>query len=188
MKKLKLTKTSWLILSAGIFIVVAASLGLSHSKQIKEQGQLDEELSVAQTRLDKLQVKQLREQQEELQSRLDESIIQFVAAKDSLRRSIESANLTDDFFAIAQSCSVIVDSITSSGTKEEKLGGITCSAATLNAAVSGEVSDLISFVVKLNDYFTTGVVKSAQISIPEAGNENKPSANIMMVVRAYEGD
>ena len=188
MKKLKLTKTSWLILSAGIFIVVAASLGLSHSKQIKEQGQLDEELSVAQMRLDKLQVQQSREQQEELQSQLDANTVQLVAARDSLRHSLESANVTDEFFAIAQSCSVIIESVSSSGIKDEKLGGIVCSATTLNAAVSGEVSDLINFVIKLNDYFTTGVVKSAQISITEAGNENRPSANIMMVVRAYEGD
>jgi hypothetical protein len=187
MKKLKLTKTSWLLLGAGIFIVVAASLGLSHSRQIKEQSQLEEELSVAQMRLDKLQVKELRVQQEELQSQLDESTVQLLAARSSLRRPIESANLTDEFFAIAQSCNVIVDSISSSGIKEEKLDNISCSAISLDAAVTGEVPDLINMVVQLNDYFITGVVKSAQISIPEAGYEKQPSARIAMVIRTYEG-
>ena len=38
-------------------------------------------------------------------------------------------------------------------------------------AVSGEVADLINFVIKLNHDFTTGVVKSAQMSIPETDSE-----------------
>jgi dynactin complex subunit len=188
MKKLKLGKTSLVLLSTGIFIVAAASLGLSHSKQIKEQSQLDDALSVAEMRLDKLQVTALRQQQAELQKQLDESTLQLVTAKDNLRRSLESANVTDEFFAIAQSCSVTIESINSSGIKSEKLEGIVCSATTLNAVVSGEVPDIVNFVIKLNHDFTTGVVTSAQISIPESDSENKPSANIGMVVRAYEGD
>ena len=64
---------------------------LSHSQQIQEQGQLDDELGVAQMRLDKLQVQYLRQQQQELQNELDESNMQLVAAKDSLRQSLESS-------------------------------------------------------------------------------------------------
>ena len=119
---------------------------------------------------------------------MDASTIQLVAAKNSLRRSVESANVTDDFFAIAQSCNIMVESISSSGIKAEKLEGITCSVITLNAAVSGDVSDIINFIIKLNSDFITGVVKSVQISIPETDSEVKPTANIVMMVRAYEGD
>jgi hypothetical protein len=187
MKRLKLTKTSWLLLAAGIFIVVAASLGLSHSRQIKEQSQLEEELGVAQMRLDKLQVTELRDQRDKLQSQLDESTVKFVAARESLRRPIESANITDEFFALAKSCNVVVDSMSSSSIKEEKIGGISCSAVSLDASVTGGVPDLISLVVDLNDYFTTGVVKSVQISVPESDSERQPSARISMVVRSYEG-
>lgn len=185
---MKLGKTSWLILSAGIFIVVVASLGLTRSQQIQEQGQLDEELSIAEMRLNQLQVKQLRQQQEELQGQLDESKIQLMAAKDKLRQTVESINVTDEFFEVAQSCGVEVASISSSSIESEKLGGIICSVITLNAVVAGEVPNLISFVIKLNNDFTTGIVKSAQISIPEATNPDEPSANIEMTVYAYEGD
>lgn len=188
MKKLKLGKTSMLLLSAGIFIVMAASLGLSHSQQIQQQGQLDDALGVAQMRLDNLQVSDLSQQQQELQTQLDESNLQLEAVKDGLRQSLESSNVTDKFFAIAQSCNVIVQNVSSSGVKSEKLGGITCSATTLNASVSGEVADLIDFVIELNHDFTTGVVQSAQMSIPETDSEATPTANIQMVVRAYEGD
>jgi hypothetical protein len=185
---LKLSKTSWLVLSVGIFIVVAAGLGLTRSQQLQEKGQLDEELSIAEKRLSKLQVKDLREQQEELQGRLDESAIQLMAAKDSLRQPIESIDVTDEFFAIAHYCGVEVMSISSSDIKNEKLGDIACSVISLNARVTGEVSNLINFVIKLNNDFTTGVVESAQMSISEGVAEGESSAGVQMVVYAYEGD
>jgi len=185
---LKLTKTSWLILSVGIFIVVVAGLGLTRSQQFQEKDQLDEELSISEKRLNKFQVKDLREQQEELQERLDESTIQLMAVKDSLRQPVESIDVTDEFFAIAYDCGVEVMSISSSGIKSEKLEDIVCSVISLNARVTGEVSNLITFVIKLNNDFTTGIVESAQLSIPETVYEGKASASIQMVVYAYEGD
>jgi hypothetical protein len=185
---LKLTKTSWLILSIGIFIVVVASLGITRSQQLQERDQLDEKLSVAEMRLSKLQVRELREQQEELQKRLDERETRLMTAKDSLQQPVESIDVTDEFFAIAQYCGVKVMNISSSGIKSEKLGRIACSVISLNAVVDGEVSDLISFVIKLNSDFTTGVVQSAQISIPKTDCKDEPSASIQMVVYAYEGD
>ena len=172
---LKLSRTSWLILLAGIFIVIVGGLGLTRSQQLQEQARLDDELAKAEMRLDKLQVKDLRQQQEELQGRLDESTVQLVATKNRLRQTIESIDVTDEFFAIAKSCSVIIESMSSSSIRSEKLEGIDCSAITLDAMVAGETSNLINFVIKLNNDFTTGIVKSVQITIPEttSGTDNE---------------
>ena len=184
---MKLTKTSWLILSIGIFVVVVAGLGLTRSQQFKEKGQLDEELSIAEKRLNKLPVKDLREQEEELQKRLDESTMQLMAVKDSLRQPVESIDVTDEFFAVAHYCDVEIMSISSSSLKSDKLGDVACSMISLSAHVTGEVSNLINFIIKLNNDFTTGLVKSAQMSIPETVYEGQASASIQMVVYAYEG-
>ena len=184
---MKLSKTSWLILAAGIFIVVFASLGIARSQQLQEQEQLDDELTVAEMRLNKFQVKQLRQQQDELQKQLDESTMQLTADKDKLRQTIDSINVTDEFFEIARSCSIEVVGISSSNIGSEELGNIVCSVITLNATVAGDTSNLISFVIRLNNDFTTGIVKSGQISIPEIADD-RPSANILMVVYAYGGD
>ena len=54
MKLLKLSKTSWLILSAGVFIVVLGSLGIARSQQLQEKGTLDEELRLSTQTLEKL--------------------------------------------------------------------------------------------------------------------------------------
>jgi hypothetical protein len=165
-KPIKLSKTSWLLLSVGIFVVVVASLGLTRSQQIQEQDKLSDELSIAETRLDKLQVKELRQQQEELQVQLDESTIQLTAAKDTLHQTAESIDVTDELFVIAQACGVEIMDISSAGVRSDKLEGIDCLSITLNVMAEGELPNIISFVIRLNNDFTTGIVKTAKISVP----------------------
>jgi hypothetical protein len=184
---LKLSKTSWLILLAGIFVVLIAGLVVTRSKQLQEQSELRDELRVAEMRLSKLQVQQLQQQEDELQGKLDETIAQLVAAKDNLRPTVESIDVTEKFFAIAQSCGVEITNITSSGIKGEKLENVDCSMITLNAVATGEVPNLISFVIKLNNDFTSGIVNSARITIPGC-SEDEPSVSLMMAVYAYRGD
>ena len=95
---MKLSRTSWLILSAGIFLVVVAGLCLTRSQQVQKESQLGEELSIAEKRLSNFQVSELHQQQEELQSQLDERTVQLTAAKDILSQTVESISVTDEFF------------------------------------------------------------------------------------------
>ena len=184
---MKLSKTSWLILSVGIFLVVAAGLGLTRSQQAQEQSQLDEELSVAEKRLDKFQIEELRQQQDELQVKLDESAIQLEAAKDRLHQTVESIDVTDEFFAIAQACGTTVMSISTSGIRSDALEAVGCSMIQINANVEGELPNLINLVITLNSDFTTGIVESTQMSITETTEEGVSSANIRMIIYSYEG-
>ena len=187
MKRMKLSKISWLILLAGVFIVVLAGLGLTRSQQLQEQTRLDEELGITETRLNNLQVTDLRQQQEQLQERLDERITELAEAKDRLRWPIESIDVTDEFFSIAHYCDVKVMHLATSTIATEELEGLQCSVISLSASVVGEVSDLINFVISLNSDFTTGIVESVSISNPEASAETEPSSNIQMIVHSYEG-
>ena len=68
------------------------------------------------------------------------------------------------------------------------LEGVTASELPLTMRAEGDVANLIDFVTRLNGDLTTGVVKSAEISIPETADEGKPSANIRLVVYSYQGD
>ncbi len=200
---MKLGKTSWLILTLGIIIVAFVSLGIARSQQIQEQKQLDEKLSVAELRLDQLQLKQLYAQKNELEGRLSETTIQLEAAKNALRQSIESIEVTDSLFEIAEACGVEIAEISSSELGSDTLGEITCSVIRLTLSVEGDVPNLILFIIKLNNGFTTGVVRSVEINIQEEADEEadeetegeqfeeeikKPSANIRLVIYTYQGD
>jgi len=185
---MKFTKTSWLILSVGIFVIAFSSLGVARSQQIGEQNQVYEELSIAELRLSNFQLDDLSSQQEELEKQLSQTISQLETTKTKLSQPTESIAASDALFDIAKSCDVEVTEISSSGPASGNLEGLTCSILPLTAKVEGETYSLIKFITKLNDDFTTGVVKVAELSIPETTCEDRPSAYIQMVIYTYQGD
>ena len=184
---MKLSKTSWIIISAGLFVVILAGLGLTHSQQAGEKTKLDEDLSIAEMRLEKVQYMGMQQDLNELQEKLNENMIRLNEDKDRLRQSVESIDVIDEFFLIASYCDIVVMNISSTKLSEDALKEIPCSVITLNAAVTGRLMDLIHFVISLNNDFSVGVVESAQITIPASSENATSTANTRMVIYAYEG-
>lgn len=187
MKGLKLSKTSWLILSAGIFIVILAGLGVTRSQQLKQQTQLEEELNLSTMRVDKIQTAELRPQLEELRQRVEESEAQLQEAKDRMNQTVESADVTEKFFVIAEYSGVEIMTLTTTAISTYKLQGIECNTISINTLVEGELPNIIDFIISLDEGFTTGNVETAQIIIPEESSDEAPTANVQMIVYAYEG-
>ena len=189
---MKLGKTSWSIITVGIIIVAFASLGAARSQQIREHSELDEKLSVAETRLNQFQLKQLSHQQEALGKQLEQTTSQLEAAEAILSQPRGSIVISDALFQIAEACGVEVIEITSSGPSGGDLEGTPCYVLPLTTRVEGDVPDLIYFVTRLNGDLVTGVVESAEITLPgtsaNTSADVKPSANIRLVVYTYEGD
>ena len=184
--KLTITKTSWLIIIVGVFIIFLAGLGVIRSQQVEEQNQLNEKLAVAQSKLQVIQLEQLSHRQAELEQQLSETASESKSAKVILSQPVGSISISAIFFDIAEANNVEVTEITSSGMAEDKIEGVPCLALPLSTKVEGEVTDLVSFITQLNEDLTTGMVKSLDISIPET-TERKPSAKIQLVVYTYQG-
>ncbi len=187
MKGFKVSKTSWLILSAGIFIVVLACLGVARSGQIKEKDNMSEELSLSSTRLDNIELTGLQVQSAELQEQLKESREQLDGAKDKLRQSAISVDVTDKLYEIGKYYGVSITVMGTTSTQEGSFQGVTCSMISLNAEVTGSLSDIIDFITGLNNNFATGFIRSAQIGVADEAGGNTSSAGINMVVYSYEG-
>ena len=186
---MKLSKRSWLLLAVGVSIIAFASLGAVRSQQASEQDQLYEELSLAELKLSRIQLKQLSSRQKELEKQLSQTISQSETTNVVLPQPTGSIVASDTLFDTAAACGVKVIAISSSGLATDEVEGTICYVLTLAVRVEGDVSNLISCITKLNDDLTNGVVKSVQISIPEATGEEKPSANIQLVIYTYyQGD
>ena len=69
--KINLSKTSWIILSIGIFIVVLAGLGVTYSQQMKTSNELQQDLDVSEIRLAKYDNAGLEQQESELVAQLE---------------------------------------------------------------------------------------------------------------------
>jgi hypothetical protein len=188
MKYFKLSKTSWLILAAGIFVVVMAGLGIAHSQQLSEQGKLDDELNIAQTNLDNLHIDAIQFELEELQQTAEETQLQLDEAMQALDQTVISVEITDEFFSIAEYCGVLVINLSTSPITLNTYEDIGLSATSLHAAVEGDTPNLINFVESLNDDFTTGLIKMVQIDIPPSSDDETSSASIQMTIYSYEGN
>jgi len=165
MKGIKLSKTGWLILSAGVFVVILAGLGVTRSQQMREQNRMNEELSLSETRLDKLDITDMRRQLEDLDQKVQEGEAQLDDARERLHQTIVSVDVTDEFFKIAEYSGVTIMSLSTSAIASNELEGIGLQTIALSAQVEGDFEKIIDFVINLNNGYATGYVESAQINI-----------------------
>ena len=184
---MKLSKTSWLLITIGVLVITFASLGAVRAQQIHRQNQLNEELTLTELKLKGVQLEQLSQQQEELETRLNEATSQFEAVKAILSQPRGSVATSGILFDVAEACGVEVTDISSSGLSSDELEGVPCSVLILTASVEGDVLDLVSFITELNAYLSTGVVQSVSINVPETTSNEKSTANIRLVVYMYQG-
>ena len=140
MKKLKLSKMAWLILSAGIFVVVLAGLGFTYSGQKSEQKTLKADLEISKTRLQKTQDAGTQQQQiDQLEERLADSQTRLNEAKGKFVQAILSVDVTEKFFQIAESSGVLVRNFGTTDIQSAKVAGVNCSKISMHGTVEGEL-------------------------------------------------
>ena len=187
MKGLKLSKTSILALASGVFLVGLLSLGITRFNQVSEQDDLNEEVSVSKMMLGSMDLTSQQLQLTELQEQYAEISSQIEDAKSRLVQSVISVDVTDKIYTIAEYYDVIINNITTTKNQTEVYAGIGCLSININAAISGEMTNVIDFIAGLNDNFDTGFVRSTHLTISDNTTESGTSANVMMVVYTLTG-
>jgi len=197
---IKLSTTSWIFLTIGIFGILVLSLNVAYAQQSQEQSQLNEEVALVQKRLLKNPPQQISSQKSELESRLAKAELQLKVTKVGLYWSLESIEASDALFELAEASYVEVTGISSSGVTSELLEGVDFSILLLTVTIEGDVLNLVDFIYKWTHEYPTGVVQSVAITVPEVveeeeeteeaeeAEEEKPSAIINLLIYSYEGD
>jgi hypothetical protein len=188
LKGLKFSKTGGLILSAGIFVVVLAGLGITRSGQLSEQGKLGTDLASSQARLDKVDTNTYEFQLTELNQQLADNQQQLAEVKDKLRQKIESVDVSDKFYEIAAFYSVNVTVMGTTKVSGDTYQGVEMAVISLNGMASGAFPDVIKFIAGLNNNFSTGFVQSVEIEVAKPETEEVSSASISLIVYSYEGN
>ena len=191
---MKLGKKAQIILAGGIFVVLMASLFVVYYQQGQERSRLSRELSLVQLTLARFSPEKLSAQQRILESRLTRTELEFATAKNKLSQSIESIDVTDTLFKVADTHNVEIIGIDSPGVTSEELEGVSLSILSLTAMVEGDVSNLVDFIIELSEQFPTSVDASVEIIFPTSVDEleetdvEKPIASIELRIHTYEGD
>ena len=189
---MKLTRTAWLILGIGIFVIAAGTLSWVYFQQKDEQERLDENLLLENSTLSALvsQKGNLESQLTQLESELAEAESLLDEAEAKFPESVESIEYDEILFGIADDWGLEITSLTASEPSDEEVDDVTYSVTSFEVVVRGEVPDILDFIgtIATSDDFTTATVELVDMEVPCPGEEEKPSATINLVIYSYEGE
>lgn len=183
---MKLSKTGLITIVACVLVIAIASLAIVHFKQFQQQKLLQEQLAQLQTNLGQAQTTKLVSDRVELETQLDEATSQLEIVQSMLSRPIESSVVTRGLFDLAENHGLEVTEMTYSIPSQGVLAGVEFSMISLTARVEGDAADIIGFVIDLNNNFSTSIIKTVAITVPDTANGEKATADIRMVIYTYQ--
>lgn len=214
--KVKLSRTAWLILGIGIFVIAMGGLYMVYRGQVSQQNELNSKLSQAQAILPQLvsQRQELESQLAILENDVAQTTSLLESAKARFPESVDSIEYTEVLFKIAGDSGLKIVTLTASGTEDEEVEGIIYSVTLFDVVVKGEVDDVLDFVhvISTSDGFTTTTgelidfttttVELVDITVPDPLSEEEkedmtaeeideaesPSAAIKITVYSYKGE
>lgn len=181
----RLSRTSWLILSIGIFVIAMGGLYMVYRGQVAQQQEVNSKLSQAQAELPQLvsQREKLESQLAKLENDMAQVISSLESAKAKFPEPVDGIEYSEVLFKIADDSVLKIVILTASGTEDEEVDGIIYSVTFFDVVVKGEVDDVLDFVhvISTSDGFTTTTgelidfttttVELVDISVPEPLSE-----------------
>ena len=192
---MKLSKTAWLILGIGIFVIALGSLYMVYSRQGSEEEQLSNSLLAAQQTLSRLTSERADSESTltKMEDKLAQAELLLHKAKAKFPGLVESTDYAERLFNIADGCDLAVTEFTSlepaDQTAEAK--DVTYFVTSFSVKVEGEVTDILDFInaIATSEYFTTATIELVDMDIPEEETEEEePSASIGLVIYGYKGE
>jgi hypothetical protein len=189
---MKLSKTAWWILGTGFFILAAVIMIVLLSSKSGDIAQLQENLGVTQTLLNKLisEREGLESQVAELGNILDEAEAAYNSSQGKYPDSVASIEYDEEIFSLAHDSNLDVLSLLASEPGVNKVEDISFDNTTIEIEVQGTVTNILTFIddVATGAYFESATVEMINLDVPEAGQDEKPSAVIKIIIYSYEGE
>ncbi len=144
---MKLSKTAWLVLGIGIFVISMAGLYMVYSQQTSEQKRLNDRLAVAQSTFPGLvteqtdweeQVADLESQLAQLGSELNIATILLNSTAASFPYSTESIEYDEILFQFADEWQLEIAILTASEPRDKDVEGIIYSVTSFMITVQGQ--------------------------------------------------
>lgn len=193
----RLSKTAWIVLGAGIFVIAFAGLYMLYSQKKSEYNQLETDLSFAQTETVVIATDKGNTQSEltglqtnlvKLESDLKLAKLQLDSSKTDFPPDVESIEYEELLFIIAERWGLDVISTTASEADTIEVENITFSVTNFTVVVKGQVDDILGYLssISIEPNFISATVNSVNLVVPEEteGSEN-PSTTINLTIYGY---
>ena len=156
-----LSKKVWIIVGAGVIVVLLVILFMTYFGQIREQEELNNRLTQAENRQTTLAA-----EEEDLENRLAQARSLVDASQVQYPQAIHSIEYGEYIFEIAEKCNLTLSSLTFPRPSAVKQGSVTYSMVSLSLPVSGALEDIFEFidVIRTDPRFASTRVKSVNLS------------------------
>jgi hypothetical protein len=190
--KMKLSKTAWWILGIGFFILAAIILVVLLSSQSGEAKQLEDNLLVTQTLINKLisDREDMESQLAQLENELEDAQTAYNQSQAKYPESVASIEYDEEIFTLANDSSLEIMSLIAAEPRENKVEDIPFVNTSFDVDVRGTVTNILNFIddIATGEYFESATVELINLEIPEAGQDEKPTALIKIIIYSYEGE
>jgi hypothetical protein len=191
--RMKLGRTTWLVLGIGVFVIACVSLFFIYARQSGEQEELEVTLAGAQTQLAGLISgrESLENQLTQQQSTLSETQALLTSSQASFPELEASIEYSEVLTEIADYCELEVTNISAEEPREMEIEGITFVVISFEVEVEGDVNSILSMVSEIasDERFASATVESVTINVPEPVPiwiiRGKPSAKIKLAGYSY---
>ena len=203
---MNISKTTWLILGIGIFIIAIGILGWLYLEQRGEQKTLTDSLAQANVAYPSLvsQKGNLESQLTQSETDLAEAVLLLAEVEVIFPESVESIEYDEELFDIADDCDLQIIELTASEPDALEVESVTYSITSFTVVVESDygysdkiiVDNMLDFVdtIATSEYFTdtthfaNAIIELVNIQIPQGEEEGEPSATINLVIYGYKGE
>ncbi|MFW0860272.1 MAG: hypothetical protein AAGB97_09020 [Dehalococcoidia bacterium] len=190
---MKLSKTAWLILGIGIFVIALGGLLMVYSQQRGEQVQIEDSLAAAHAALPAVISEQSHRETQliQLESRLAQAELLLYEAEARFPQLVEDIEYGEILFNYADDWNLEITSLIRSEPRDKAVGGVTFSVTSFDIDLVGRVIDIRRFTgtIAASEYLATAAVERVSMTIPApaTGEEVRSSANIELVIYGVAG-
>lgn len=179
---MKINKTRFLWMAAGIAVIAIGGLGFMYWRQLERQDELTQKLTKPQGTPAQLEIISLVSQKTDLQAEIDAAQSQFEAMREVASRQIVSSTITRAIFDLAKKHEMEVTEMVSSAPARKNLDGVDFSVISLTVRAEGKDDKVVAFVSDLNGRFGTGAIDTVNITIPQDPTAGKTQVYAVMSI------
>lgn len=190
----RLSKTAWIVLGVGIFIIAFVALYMLNSQQSSEQRDIKNNLilseadiiTVAAEKTDaENQLTKLNGQLTQLENKLAEAKSQLNSSKRVFPNRVESIEYGERLFSTANGWLLEVTNFSATEPGSEEVEDINFTTTIFTVKVKGPMGDILGFInsIIIDPYFASASVESVNITVTE--EQENPSATVKLTVYSY---
>jgi hypothetical protein len=190
----RLSKTAWIVLGVGIFVIAFVALYMLNSQQSSEQRNIKDNLTISEADIITVtaektdaenQLTKLNGQLIQLENKLAEAKSKLNSSKGSFPNRVESIEYGERLFNTADGWLLELVNFTATEPGDEEVEDIDFTITTFTVKVKGQIGDIIGFInsIIIDDYFASASVDSVNINITE--EQENPLATVKLTVYSY---